>query len=304
MNEFDFEIEYIKGKENTVADFLSRVEINCVDNDDVRSDLATIHSGKENLNDHIYITETPVNIYKHQLILESRKSNSHTTKFLYKKKRRTIINLTSYSEEFVLNILKGLFPLKGTVGLYCKDDNMFINFQKTIVKYFSNAPNFKILRCTKFLSDITCKEKLLELIEKTHFAKNHRGIDECFLELKDTYYYPNLRLEVHKYINSCIFCNMCKYDRNPIKPMLMTSETPNKPNEIVHTDIWFLNKHNMFLTFIDKLTKHASIHPIADRNSITIVEVLKHRFATLGKPVKIVADNEFNTTYIKKLFKS
>lgn len=158
LNEYDFEIEYIKGKENYVADFLSRLEANCVIENDVRSDIATIHSGKENLNDHIFITETPLNIYKNQLIFETGKSNSYSNKFLFKKKRRSTFTLKNYDEEYVLKILKELLPIKGTVGIFCKEDSMFNKFQKTIIKYFSNSPTMKMLRCTKLLEDITSKE--------------------------------------------------------------------------------------------------------------------------------------------------
>ena len=45
------------------ADFLSRIEINNLDSDEIRFYLAAIHSGIENLDDHIYITETPLNYY-------------------------------------------------------------------------------------------------------------------------------------------------------------------------------------------------------------------------------------------------
>jgi len=62
--------------------------------------------------------------------------------------------------------------------------------------------------------------------------------------------------------------------------------------EIIHVYIWFLNKTLMFLTCIDKPTKHASTHCLADRNSITINSTLKNRFAIYGKPKKIIADNE------------
>ena len=119
-----------------------------------------------------------------------------------------------------------------------------------------------------------------------------------YIQIKDKYYFPNLRLEIHKYINNCIICNMCKYDRHPVKPKFMISETPSKPNEIIHIDIWFLNKNSMFLTFIDKLTKHVSIHAFTDRNAITIIDILKQRFSTLGKRYQIVADNEFNAACI------
>ena len=59
LNEYDFEIEYIKRKSNQVADFLSRVYVN------VR---AAIHIGKENMYDHIPISESLINIFKNHIV--------------------------------------------------------------------------------------------------------------------------------------------------------------------------------------------------------------------------------------------
>lgn len=92
---------------------------------------------------------------------------------------------------------------------------------------------------------------------------------------------------------------MCKFDRRPIKTKLCVTETPIQSNEIIHVDIWFLNKQTTFLTCIDKLSKHVSVHYISDKNSLTIVEKLRERFSVLGKPGKIIADNEFNTAFIR-----
>ena len=96
------------------------------------------------------------------------------------------------------------------------------------------------------MKDIFDKENLLEIIEKYHSDKNHRGIEETFFELKDLIYYPNLKKEIHKFINNCIICNMCKYDRRPIKTKLCVTETPIRSNEIVHFDVWFLDKIKYF----------------------------------------------------------
>lgn len=93
---------------------------------------------------------------------------------------------------------------------------------------------------------------------------------------------------------------MCKYDRHPIKTKFCVTETPLTSNEIIHIDIWFLSKKMAFLTCIDKLTKHVSAHYLPDRNSVTIVDMLLERFSILGKPRKIVADNEFN--FILEIF--
>ena len=92
---------------------------------------------------------------------------------------------------------------------------------------------------------------------------------------------------------------MCKFDRRPIKTKLCVTETPIQSNGIMHVDIWFLNKQTTFLTCIDKLSKPVSVLYISGKNSLTIVEKLRERFSILGKPGKIIADNEFNTAFIR-----
>lgn len=306
LNEYDFDVEYIKGRTNKVADFLSRLDVNFLDENEqsVHSDSATIHSGGENLNDHIRISESPINIFKNQVIVTLGGKYKYERKILYQKKIRHIITLKEYFEEKVLDYLKLIFPVKGTVAIFCPNFEIFKKLQQTIIHYFSNSSEMKFVLCSKFIKDVFGKENLLEIIERYHNNKNHRGIEETFLELRDKIYYPNLRKEIHKFINNCIVCNMCKFDRRPIRTKFCITETPIRSNEIVHIDIWFLSRNITFLTIIDKLTKHVSIHYLNDKNSITITEKLRERFAVLGKPVKIIADNEFNTALIRDFLNS
>lgn len=307
LNEYDFDIEYIKGKTNKVADFLSRLDVNIlqeVEEQEIQSDLATVHSGKENLNDHISISESAVNIYKNQIIVILGKKNKYERQVVYEKKVRHVITLKEYFEEKVLDIFKRIFPIKGTVAIFCDNFETFKNLQRTLIYYFSNAPDMKFVKCSKFIKDVFDRESLLEIMENFHNDRNHRGIEETFLEMKNMIYYPNLKKEIHKFINNCLICNMCKFDRRPIKTKLCVTETPREANEIVHIDVWFLNKNTTFLTCIDKLTKHVSIHYLTDKNSLTIVEMLRQRFAILGKPTKIVADNEFKTALVKDFLNS
>lgn len=71
LNEFDYHIEYLKGKENPVADFLSSVEINANENiESSETDGTTIHSGVGKIRDHIYISEKPLNSFKTQIIID------------------------------------------------------------------------------------------------------------------------------------------------------------------------------------------------------------------------------------------
>ena len=77
MQEYNFVIEYLKGKENRVADFLSRMEnspqINSGNSSESNMDLSeTRHSVSEQLLDHIGIKEEIVNKYKTQIVLITR----------------------------------------------------------------------------------------------------------------------------------------------------------------------------------------------------------------------------------------
>lgn len=87
LGEYNIQMEYLKGKENKIADFLSRIntdkhEINVLtdtpssynggtssENDNI-SIQNTVHSQEENLNDKVSILETIVNRFKTHIILE------------------------------------------------------------------------------------------------------------------------------------------------------------------------------------------------------------------------------------------
>lgn len=60
LQEYNFEIEYLQGRENKVADYLSRLEnappiLDTNDNESNMELSDTIHSVEEQLSDHIYI---------------------------------------------------------------------------------------------------------------------------------------------------------------------------------------------------------------------------------------------------------
>ena len=86
LGKYDINIEYIKGKDNIFADFLSRLnvdtgEIHTIEesqqDEDNMSTRATIHSQVEETNDHFPILETVVNHSYTHLILTQNKKNRH-----------------------------------------------------------------------------------------------------------------------------------------------------------------------------------------------------------------------------------
>jgi len=349
LNEYDYEIDYIKGKENFVADELSRiinineiapieknndlnetnqilvtadVHVNAneiignienqsefeeeleldmsLDNISVSNnvdDLETIHSAESDAQDFIYFSEKPLNLFKNQVIISINTVEEEKIKTIFNKIRTEI---TINNENKLLNLMQKIIPTKGLVAVFIKNNSLFLYFQDLYRQYFSRNTNLKILRCTKILPDIEDKEELLQIIEETHLENNHRGINEIFEELRNKIYTPNLLKEINKYINNCKICNLAKYDRKPLKHNLNITETPTITNDTIHIDIWFPQRHTMYLTSIDKLTKYGTAHPLKDRTWVSILEALKNRTQYLGKPRKLIFDNELNTATVRQ----
>lgn len=304
LNEYDFDIEYVKGKDNKVADFLSRInidknEINMLEEEEgeVNSDRATIHSGVEDLSDHIPIVDAIVNKYFTQIHLVREKEKEFDSK--YRKFRQIFITEEELGNNEYLNNVLRRYIKKGKIGIYSElEDPEYNILQQKLLELFSNEQKIKFVKCTRLAIDLESEDEAFKLIEEIHKNNNHRGIVENYKEIRNTHFYPKLKELVHKYINNCDVCNLSKYDRRPVKYKFEISETPNEPNEIIHGDLFFCHKQ-VFLTIIDKFTKHLMAQKLNDRNSITIIELLRNRFSIFGKPKKIVLDNEFNNINVK-----
>lgn len=302
LSEYDFDIDYVKGKNNKVADFLSR--IHQIDDSDEHhvfqvegDEMETVHSGEEDLNDHFKISEGIVNKYRTQIRI--LKTKNRTKEKIFDK---YLILFIEESDLLCENYLENLFREninKGTVGIYCElDDSKYNIIQQKLIQIFNNDRKVKFTKCRLLAVDLVEGNQLYDVIKKTHEETNHRGIVENFEELKDMYFCPNLVKHINKYVNNCRICIEAKYDRNPIKKHFSNTETPSKPNQIVHMDIFHVEKQ-YFLTTIDRFTKLGSAHRLSDKNMITIKIKLQERIALLGKPELLVMDNEFDNHLIE-----
>ena len=71
LEDYNFTLEYIKGKDNIVADALSRPEINSNEIDTIPID--TQNSAEEDSLHYIELSENPLNIHKIQYIINKGK---------------------------------------------------------------------------------------------------------------------------------------------------------------------------------------------------------------------------------------
>lgn len=256
LQEFVYEIEYLKGQENKVADFLSRIEGEQGEVNQI-SDNETIHSDLEEQRNHIPIKEGIVNLYKQQVILSYDKEPR--TEMLYGK--RILYVRPSDPIEIIIEQLKDLN--KGTVGIYSevRDTDYTSNkIQQEIINLYSGNIAMKFFKFTRRVRDMRTEEEARKQVSLYHIKESqHSGIIETYNTLKQQIYFPKLTRMITKIINNCETCQKAKYERKPITDKFKMTETPSKPNEIIHIDIYHFHKY-IFLTMIDKLTKKGYVY--------------------------------------------
>lgn len=313
LEEFDYKVIYKKGSQNQNADCLSRVEIhtkdtNPLDNQsvivnfdqdelvqEVLNDLEsfTQHSNQnENPIVGIPISEEPLNYCNNQIIISKTSfpvEKPDITKLFDIKQRIKMKFSESNFENEVINFVKSYVVPNIKYSIYFEYGPYYEPFCEVIRKTFS-YPSYNFQKCNNVLLDVTTEDDIKEVILKYHEGKtNHRGIEETEQNLKKTYYWPNMRKSIQKYINECEICKLTKYERNPLKIEFNITPTPTKPFEIIHIDI-FTIANTKFLTIIDAFSKLAQAYPIKSANATEVIEALLQYFNHYGLPTLIVSD--------------
>ena len=310
LEEYDYEIVYKKGTKNTNADALSRIEpeqmeINIHSNSESQ-DSESSHennipvSPSNESEDIIPTTETPINEFKRQIILQTSVNAIDlqiSSKILFSDRRRFTILSQEFNDEKLIHIIKEFIPPKQLTALAC-DRNTFAKINSVIHSHF-HTDQLNIIRAKYLRKDLEDTIDQLHMIKTIH-ETGHRGITENLEQIKRTHFFPKMKSLIHNYINKCETCQTSKYNRQERKLELELTETSKKPLELVHIDIFHINSKK-FLTILDKFSKFGVAFPIKAANPTEIVKLLKTYMASHGKPRKLIADN--GSEFISQVFK-
>ncbi|GBP32232.1 Retrovirus-related Pol polyprotein from transposon 17.6 [Eumeta japonica] len=235
LQEYDYDIKHTKGRENKVADALSRIELQ-----NNESNAATVHSNNDDDETGIPIVDGFAHSRKNRIFLQE----SPTPKWKRDKNDVYIkIPLVNFDTEFSKNWKK-----------------------KNVDKN-----SLKLKRYTEILTEINDREQQLKLMKSAHENNDaHIGSTLMYETLKKQYYWKKLKDDVLKYVHDCSICQRNKYDRRPPKTPLEYTITPEaplqiwlidtlvidgKPKHVIHDPDKLMNS----LTFKEHLTNLLSI---------------------------------------------
>lgn len=291
IEEFSPKFVYKPGRDNVVADALSRQFLNNMSDTD-----ATAHS-ESSLSNTIKTIQYPVNQFKRQFILTKGDHYHQSTKIIFQKKIRYTINYDT-----IVNLLHNLKKLvnPSVTNALCCDLPTLSEIQGPLVEAF---PGVKFIHTEKFVIDLTNPNDQQEAIATEH-ARAHRSLSENFKQILSEYYFPDMRKMLRSAVSNCKICLENKYQRKPPNPEIGRTPIPERPGEILHLDILITGKQ-LFLTAVDRFSKFAIVKPVISRCTIDIKEALLEVLGMFQNTKTIVTDNEraFTSNLIRNMLR-
>lgn len=232
IEEYDAKIHYKPGKENFVADTLSRQDVNALD-DGLRSDAATVHS-EQSLSFTNESTVKPLNCFRNQIVLEEARFPLTRRITMFTTKSRHIIHFTD--RDHLIQDIKAVINPEVVNTIYC-DLPTLASIQHEIVL---SLPATKFCHCKTFVAVITDKSEQAEIVNTEH-NRAHRAAQKHIKQILRDYYFPKMsKLAVETVIN-CRVCTKARYDQHPKKQELGETPIPKRAGGRLHIDIIIRN---------------------------------------------------------------
>lgn len=336
LEEYNFEIIHIKGKDNVVADALSRISID---------DLKAVFDDNKSI---LAVTRAQTRKAQENIITRNKTSENGTEKpKVYEELNRQFdkktprLKCTIENKKFILRAYlkhKPVFEFELADGNKISLETILHKLEKEasahkisslqlpkddeLLQLFSlkeiRAMGEKYLRKLQLIIINTAEklndEKLkLELIKRYHddpLFGGHMGQKKMYEKLRSRFYWKNMHKDIAIFIKQCKKCALNK-PKNGIKMPMKITATPQKPFDTIIIDtIGKLpksqNGNEYAITLVCDLTKYLITSAIPDKSANTIAKAIMNDLVLVyGPPLEIRSDcgTEYKNQIISALCK-
>lgn len=322
IDEFDFEIEHIRGTDNVIADALSRVDykdfqdivtkINVIRKVTTRSESRKNQS--LNLRDdndkyksidtdniHVYEALDPLEVRKLPKLIFNFKIKRPYCVIVLKKKQLIKLNLSEFMFKNCYNLTKMMIKLeKMAVKENIKKIQLSLNdelFTKCSALQFKTMMNETLkdlnVALTPSVTLVKDEKQILNLLNMYHndpIYGGHAGVKRLFKKLHLKYFWKDMLKDIIKFVQSCKDCQTNK-SRPRTRENLTITPTPQSAFDIVIVDtigpLPKSDKGNVYaVTLICDLTKYLVTIALPDKKAVQIAKAIFENFVLIFGPMK------------------
>ncbi|KAK6167883.1 hypothetical protein SNE40_021812 [Patella caerulea] len=278
---FNCTIEYVPGKQNSIADLLSRVPSKQEANDN-NSDGETI---EPRTSDNMFEISA---FNSNEFVPHNYAKCTVPDKDLPDKIDLNVDNFDIEKEQNddpeIVSIIK---QLKANTG-GSKTKNRFLLIDKVL--YFISSPD----------DDPTLRLYIPQHLQNTvikqyHDNNGHLGIDKTHDTIKRHYYFPNMYVRIHNHVNECVLCQSRSLTKQ-IPPMQFYDIPPYAFAKI-GLDLsgpypTTLSGNKYIISFICHFSGYAEAFAVKSKSAENVAHLLiEEIFPRYGAPLELVTDN-------------
>lgn len=335
LEEYDFDILHIKGKDNIQADALSRMPFSVIKtmNEQSKQVLAITRSmtrKKKQENNERDVTdekksEDETKIY--EKLSGFDKNIARIKTYINTKneliigahiKHKRIFELTAHTNEKLLVIISKIEEVALQNGInkiqWATNDKMFEIFNENEIKNVSanqlKTLRIELIRPVIHVKDEKEKERILKEYHYDRIRGGHCGRNRLYAKLRSQFYWRKMSKDVTKLVKNCMQCKLNKPRPGTREPMAITT-TPQKAFEVIILDtIGPMNKtiygNTYAITLICDLTKYLITVSIPNKEAKTVAKaIFENLILIYGTPKTIRTDlgTEFKNEIFNELCK-
>jgi len=314
LEEFDFEIEYIRGKDNCGADALSRIDFGQIKQiRDSSAEIFEIVTRSKSKQQSPIITQKVHNpqtlkVYETITVQEVKKlpkiefNKKMSSINIYKGKIKSMeINIRDLIVHEKLALEQFFSRLNTKVGnAGYKNLQISLNshiFNYTSVENFKEKGNINLkdvsIAITPKIQVIHSRKEQLKLLRKYHedpILGGHTGVTRLLSKLRRQFFWKNITKDARQFVKNCELCKKNKPGPKFKEPMQITN-TPKFAFQRVQIDtIGPLPKSAMgneyAITIVCELTKFLVAAPIPDKSAKSVAKAIVDNFILLFGPIK------------------